>query len=122
MLRTGRVENADPVGKSHHNDFEQRIVKGRDARLRDIGDLARRGTAVKRAHVLAVYKDTALRRCKKAEHAAEKRAFADAVRPEYGGNVAVGGGEGNIMQHVRAAVGKAETADLNAHGPHLPAK
>ena len=122
MLRTRRVENADLVGKSHHNDFEQRIVKGRNARLRDIGDLARRGTAVKRAHVLAVYKDAALRRCKKAEHAAEKRALADAVRPEYGGNVAVGGGEGDIMQHIRAAVGKAETADLNAHGPYLPAK
>ena len=122
MLRTRGIENADLVGKSHHNDFEQRIVKGRDARLRDIGDLARRGTAVKRAHVLAVYKDAALRRCQKAEHAAEKRALTDAVRPEHGGNVAVGGGEGDIMQHVRAAVGKAETADLNAHGPYLPAK
>ena len=122
VLRARRIENAEPVGQPHHNDFEQRIVKGRDARLRNIGDLARRGTAVKRAHVLAVYEDAALRRCEKTEYAAEKRALADAVRPKHGGNIAVGGGEGDIVQHVRATVGKPEAADLNAHGPHLPAE
>ena len=122
VLRAGRIKNAEPVGEPHHNDFEQRIVKGRNARLRDIGDLARRGAAVQRSHVLAVYEDAPLRRCEKAEYAAEKRALTDAVRPKHGGNIAVGGGEGDIVQHARAAVGKPEAVDLNAHGPHLPAE
>ena len=39
-----------------------------------------------------------------------------------GGNIAIGGGEGDIVQHARAAVGKPEAVNLNAHGPHLPAE
>ena len=115
VLLPGRGECPQSTRRTHEDDVAHAVVEGGVRALGYVGNEPCRLAYAQAFGVPALHRDAARVVPQETEDAAEERALAHSVRPEYGEEFPGLHAEAHVVQHLVFAVGEAQVFHFNAH-------